>query len=234
MRRILNPLPLPGLLLLLAACSTVAQPPATPRLRPGDAIGEMALRQGGADVVPIWAFCSPALPAPGVTRETCAVPPVPELSIGHGWWAKDEALRDKSWQAMRWELYLDDLPIDLEAFGTFDANLPQTGLPGYGADEEVITKLRSYAVVLENLTPGAHTLRSVLHLSQPVDDGFFGETVAGTYELLVSFEVEAAAAARSHSPSLREPRRAKSVPELIQDCDIYRCPQRRQGLCSLA
>jgi hypothetical protein len=161
-------------------------------LQPGDSIGEMSLRSGGVEGPPFWAFCSPAFLNPGVTSTECTVPPLPELAVGHGWFSADEALRDSNWQAMTWELYLDGQQVDLDAFGTYDADLPQTGLPGHDADEEVITKLRSWDVVLVNPTAGAHTLRSVLHVSQEMDDGFHA-TPAGTYELVVNFSVEAAA-----------------------------------------
>jgi hypothetical protein len=164
-----------------------------PAAQPGDSIGEMVLKTGGSEIVPIWAFCVPAFLNPGVTTTECNVPPLPELAIGHGWFSADEALRDSCWQAMTWELYLDGRQVDLNAFGTYDADMPQTGLPGHDPNEEVITKLRTWDVVLGNPTAGAHTLRSVLHLSQQVDDGFH-VTEAGTYELVVNFTVEAAPA----------------------------------------
>lgn len=157
-------------------------------VKPGDEIGPMVVTTGGFEIVPIWAFCVPAFLNPGVTTTECNVPALPELAIGHGWWAADETLRDASWEATTWELYLDDQQVDLDAFGTFDADLPQTGLPGHDVNEEVITKLRSWDVVLEKPTPGAHTLRSVLHLAQTVDDGFH-VTEAGTYELVANFTV---------------------------------------------
>lgn len=75
-----------------------------------------------------------------------------------------------------------------------DIDLQQTGLPGYGAEEEVITKLRTWDVLLTDLEVGAHTPRSVLHVSQDIDDGFHA-TEAGTYELSVKFTVEAVSAA---------------------------------------
>jgi hypothetical protein len=164
-----------------------------PAAQPGDSIGGMSLKTGGSEIVPIWAFCAPAFLNPGVTTTECNVPPLPELAIGHGWFSADEALRDSNWQAMTWELYLDGQQVDLNAFGTYDADMPQTGLPGHDPNEEVITKLRSWDVVLGSATAGAHTLRSVLHVSQQVDDGFH-VTEAGTYELVVNFTVEAAPA----------------------------------------
>jgi hypothetical protein len=169
-----------------------------PAAQPGDSIDGMSLRSGGSEGPPIWAFCVPAFLNPGVTTTECNVPPLPELAIGHGWFSADEALRDSSWQAMTWELYLDGRQVDLDAFGSFDADLPQTGLPDRDPNEEVITKLRSWDVVVGNPTTGAHTLRSVLHLSQQVDDGFH-VTEAGTYELVVNFTVEAAPAALPES-----------------------------------
>jgi hypothetical protein len=164
-----------------------------PAAQPGDSIGGMVLKTGGSEIVPIWAFCVPAFLNPGVTTTECNVPPLPELAIGHGWFSADEALRDSNWQAMTWELYLDGQQVDLNAFGTNDADMPQTGLPGHDPNEEVITNLRSWDVVLGNPTAGAHTLHSVLHLSQQVDDGFH-VTEAGTYELVVNFTVKAAPA----------------------------------------
>jgi hypothetical protein len=82
--------------------------------------------------------------------------------------------------------------VDLEAFGTEDADLPLSpGQPGYDPNKEVVAKLRSWDVVLVNPTAGEHTLRSVMTLSQDVDNGFH-TMAAGTYELVVNFTVEAA------------------------------------------
>lgn len=157
-------------------------------LKPGDRIGDMSLTTGGAAGPPIWAFCSPAFLNTGVTTTECTVPPLPAVTIGHGQFSADEALRDANWAVMSWELYLDGQQVDLGAFGTYDDDLPQTGLPGHAAGEEVITKLRSYDVVLVNPTLGAHTLRSVMVASQEIDDGFH-TMAAGTYELVVNFTV---------------------------------------------
>lgn len=157
-------------------------------LQPGDSIGEMSLRAGGADGPPLWAFCSPAFLNLGLTTTECAVPPLPEVAIGHGEWFADEALRDSNWSVMTWELYLDGQQIDLAAFGTYDDDLPQTGLPGHDPDEEVVTKLRTYDVVLVNPTLGEHALRSVLTVSEETTNGFY-PIAAGTYELVVNFTV---------------------------------------------
>lgn len=196
-----------GVISLLVACgspatttptaSLIADLPTTTAtsmhmLKPGDKIGEMVVKSGPAEIEgpPIWAFCSPAFSEePGVKTIECSVPPPPDLPVGHGWFSSDEAKRDENWEAMTWELFIDDQPVELNAFGALDVDLPQTGLPGHGPDEEVITKLRTWDVLLSDLVPGVHTLRSVLHVSQDIDDGFH-TTKAGTYELSVKFTVE--------------------------------------------
>ena len=166
-----------------------------PALQPGDSIGEMSLRSGGSEGPPIWAFCVPVFGSLGVTTTECGVPPLPELAIGHGCYAADEALRDSVWEAHTWELYLDGQPIDLDAFGTEEGDLVlMPGQVGYDPNKEVIAKLRGWDVVLVNPTAGAHTLRSVAHFSQQVSNGFH-TFEAATYELVVNFSVEAAPAA---------------------------------------
>ena len=161
-------------------------------LKPGDSIGTMSVRSGGSDGPPIWAFCAPVFLNPGVTTTECNVPALPELAIGHGFYAADEARRDAGWQAMSWELYVDGQQVDLDAFGTEEGDLPLApGQPGYDPNREVIAKLRGWDVVLVNPTAGAHTLRSVLNVSQEIDNGFH-KMSAGTYELVVNFSVEAA------------------------------------------
>lgn len=149
-------------------------------LRPGDTIGGSMVTKGAAQVVPLFAFCSPAFTAePGVMTGNCSVPPLPELAIGHGWFATDASRRASNWEAFDWALYIDDARVDLEAFGVFDADLPMG---------DVTAKLRAWDVVISGLTAGPHTWRSVLDVSEAVDDGFH-VTPAGRYELVINFTV---------------------------------------------
>lgn len=188
-------------LIVATACAaptpTSAPPVPTPRstlpiamLKPGEKIGEMIVTTGSAKFQgpPLWAFCSPAFQKPGVTTTQCDVPPLTEIVIGHGWFATTDALRESNWKAMTWELYLDGQQLDLNAFGAYDADLPQKGLPGQDPNKEIITKLRTWDVLLTNVRPGAHTLKSVVRITQEINDGFHA-TKAGTYELIVNFKV---------------------------------------------
>jgi hypothetical protein len=186
------------LAMLVIGCATptptptpTPPPTAVPLVKPGGKIGEMIIKTGTVKVQgpPLWAFCSPAFSSnPGAKTTTCEAPPLPELPIGHGWFAATEGLRDSNWKAMQWELYLDGQQLDLTAFGSYDADLPQKGLPGQDPNKEIITKLRSWDVVLTNLKLSAHTLKSVVRISQDVNDGF-GSAKAGVYELVVNFTV---------------------------------------------
>jgi hypothetical protein len=202
----------PSLLLvlacLLAACAAPATsaptlnptvplptPTATeiPMLVPGDTIGQMVISNTPTEqeAPPIWAFCSSRFnDMPGTRMINCNIPPLTDLSIGHGWFASDETTREENWQAMEWGLELDDQVIDLESFGAVDVDLPQKGLPGHDPDEEVVTKLRTWVVNVSNLQPGKHTLESNLVINQPVDDGFHSSE-PGTYKLVVRFNVAA-------------------------------------------
>lgn len=191
-----------------AATPTAISPSATATtmamLKPGDKIDEMLISTGPGEMdgPPIWAFCPPAFSEePGVKTIECSVPPLPELPVGHGWFAADEAKRDASWKSMDWGLTIDGQSVDLNTFGAVDVDLPQTGLPGHDPDEEVITKLRTWDVLLSGLAHGPHTLQSVMHASQDIDDGFH-ITKAGTYKLLVNLTVEAAPTA---TPTLPPP-----------------------------
>jgi hypothetical protein len=171
---------------------TLVPPTSVPMLRPGGALDEMSVAKEPpeSEWPPLWAFCASAFSTePGSITVECSVPPVPNLGIGHGWFAVDEATRAANWQAMTWELYLDDQAIDLDAFGAADFDLPRTGLPGREPDEEVVTKLRTWDVLLSNPTLGKHTLRSVLHIDQEIDTGFHANQ-PGTYELIVNFTIE--------------------------------------------
>lgn len=168
-----------------AAKSEAVAPDVAPALRPGDSLGDMTLSDRVVEGPPIWAFCSPA---PGVTA--CTIPALPAIRIGPGWWAKDEAFLDANWPLqMDRQLYLDDQPVDLSAFPTVDADLVQTGLDAGDPNKETVVKLRAWNVILENLTPGTHTLRSIFTLHETVNDGF-DDYEAGDYETVVTFTVE--------------------------------------------
>ena len=119
-------------------------------INPGDRVGNMILTIGpGKGVTEIWQFCDPYVTEPGVITRECNVP-AQNILIGYGDVASTIEELDAGWLSTTWELFLDDQPISLPAFGTFDQE-----------NEDGI--LRLWNVVLEQPEPGVHTLRYILN-----------------------------------------------------------------------
>lgn len=157
---------------------------------PNDPISGMLVTTNGPEAVSVWTFCSPEFSAGtnAVSRTECDVSPVPKVSslaVGPGWFAADEDLLESNWSLLKWDLYIDGRSVDLDAFGTFDAQI---------ALNNASAKLRSWNVVLEEPRTGAHTVRSVMSVSRSVTNGF--HTIpAGRYELVATFNIAAGATA---------------------------------------
>lgn len=137
-------------------------------------------------------YCKPAFSdQPGGATVECTMPLLPEFKIGQGWAAKDAALLDSGWEALTWEMYIDDHPIDLSAFDTFDV---------YGqTDEGMPMKYRLWDLKLVNPTPGKHTLRYVYHVNQDIDDGF-SVTRPGIWEMVLNLNLEPRVASLTEEP----------------------------------
>ena len=97
------------------------------------------------------------------------------------------------------ELYVNDQPVDQAAFGSLDADVPVTGVPGLDANEVVTQELRIWNVVLENLQPGPLTLRWVFHVNEELADGLT-TTPAGTYDVTFKITVDESLAAEQGAP----------------------------------
>lgn len=147
-----------GLLLMLTACQTAGQPLSASLFKPGDTIDGMSLITGAKDAVPLWAFCSPAQYSNNATAASCDVPLLPKLAIGHFLMPGDDTLTRLDWSAISWELTIDDHPIDLQSFGTFDFVLPAMSHDP-SPIREVFVEFTAWDVVLTNLNPGEHTIR---------------------------------------------------------------------------
>jgi len=150
-------------------------------LRPGDELNGMRLgTTNGAYYKELFGpYCDPIVLQPGTYTRACDEIPrwAAPLLIGHGALADSAEELEQVWRAQRWELYLDGQPVDLAAFGT----LPDRHYyePTLGAEEWV----RGWAVTIVNLTPGQHTLRSVVEQSP------LGDWPVGTYDTTWIFTV---------------------------------------------
>jgi hypothetical protein len=151
-----------GLLLILTACQAAGQSLSDAMIQPGDKINGMNLTTGAKDAPPLWAFCSPIQQAENVIITNCELPVLSKLGVGDLFALAGGKLDGVDWSALRWELFLDDRSLDLNAFGTFDYVTPI--LPGKPSPlTEVFKKFKAWDVVLTNLVPGEHNLHGFAH-----------------------------------------------------------------------
>lgn len=149
-------------------------------VQPGDKIGDMTVEQ--STEIPyqnIWFFCEVIdRYEPFSVSTECEVPYVSNLDVSLGWIAKESELVS-NWNAMTWEMSIDDHPIDLDAFEWFETDYRVKGENN---------KQRNWIITLKNLTPGVHTLRQSWTSRVAVDDGW-NVYQPGTYEQVVEFTV---------------------------------------------
>jgi hypothetical protein len=176
-----------GLLFMLTACQVAGQSLSTAMLKPGDTIDGISVTTGAKDAIPVWAFCSPAQYAGDTTTADCSVPLVPRLAVGHILMPGDDSLARLNWSEIIWELSIDDQPIDLKSFGTYDFVLPAMSHDPSPV-REVFVKFTAWDVVLTNLKAGEHTLQGsaqmgtygytwMIHLTIEASDGFVTSSV---------------------------------------------------------
>lgn len=138
-------------------------------INPGDRIGDMVLTIGqGEGVTEIWEYCDPYITETGVIAKECKVPALQSLFIGYGSYADTTEELDVDWPSITWELFLDDQQVNLPAFGTFDKD-DDMGGP---------VKLRSWNVMLEQASPGKHTLHYTISQNGETYDITWAFTVA--------------------------------------------------------
>lgn len=152
-----------GLLFVVMACQAKGHLLNAAMLKPGDTIDGMSLTTGATDTLPLWAFCSPTQYAGNTTTSDCSVPVVPKLAIGHILMPGDDTLNKLDWSEISWGLTIDDQPIDLKSFGTYDFVLP-TISHSPSPVREIFVRFTAWDVVLINLSPGEHTIQGLAQM----------------------------------------------------------------------
>ncbi len=149
------------IMLLLASCAPAVVTPVTPvpttseMIEPGDTLGEMSFRiaKNRRDWgITFLSFCDAIETdfSPAVLTKECELPRLGRVFIGYGISGDSVSDLDALWPTLTWEMYFDEIPVNLPAFGTIDDS--------YGG-----YKYRSWNVELEKPSPGTHTLRFVVH-----------------------------------------------------------------------
>lgn len=167
-----------GLLLILTACQAAGQPLSTSMFKPGNMIDGMILTTGAQDAAPLWEFCSPAQFSSNATTADCDVPMLPKLAIGHFLLPGDEPLTRLDWSEISWKLTIDDQPIDLQSFSTYDFVLPARS-HDLSPIRKVFVKFTAWDVVLTNLVPGEHTLHGSAQMGTDTYDWVIHLTIRG-------------------------------------------------------
>jgi len=138
-----------------------------PMLKPGDRIDEMIITTGADEAVPLWAFCLPIVESDRRIMVNCTEISYPRLAIGHTFGLMDLVPPSLDWSELTWELYLDEQPVDLGAFGTYDFVHPDLA-PSPSPIREVFRKVTVWDIVLVNPTPGVHILQGVAKVENEI------------------------------------------------------------------
>ncbi len=176
---------------------TAAQSNATPAatmammpLKPGDKIGTMTLKTlddsdpNSKNINSFYLYCADHTKLvdktyqPGTYNAFCTLPSSPALRIGPAWTAFDISLIDQNWAGLAHDLSFDGQMVDLTAFGTVD----RPTLNGKAVS-------RSYRAMIDNLTPGKHTLHVTMRLAKDIFDGQNNNAV-GIYDYTYTFLVQ--------------------------------------------
>ena len=161
---------------LPAAASAASQP-----LGPGDVLGQMTLTTGSDRAVSIWTMCHPATSLNAVSQTECQVPGR-SLAIGPTAASLAEAANGTAWEQLQWTLLLDDQPVDLNAFGTFNFRQSQKGPVG----RDAYYLYPAWDVVVAQPTAGRHTLRAAVQGLDPSADAAGN----GITEWVINFTVQ--------------------------------------------
>jgi len=149
----------------LMACSVPGSQPALPgalpaaarQLGPGDMLGQMTLTTGSEEAVSLWAICHPKTNLNAASQTECQAPGRP-LAIGPTAASLADVAGETPWAEMQWTLLLDDRPVDLDAFGTFNYRQSQKGPAG----RDAYYLYPAWDVVVAQPTAGRHTLRAAV------------------------------------------------------------------------
>lgn len=135
--------------LFLASCS----PPATGPINPGDKVGNFLVTTGDAKTIEeSWAIDCPD--AETAANYNCNARVGPKVNVSWGIYVTGWDDLDAAWAEHSDEIFINDRPVNLEAFGTQDVVHPHMG------------KMRYWNVVVLASAPGKLSVRN-----RGVDEG---------------------------------------------------------------
>ena len=165
----------------LAISQSAPKPAAThgAMLSVGDTIDGMKLSKGASEARPLWAFCSNSPEGKGSYILDCRAPALASLGVGNIFLNADEAIANRDWSDLVWQLSMDAQEVDLESFGTFDYVVPGVSKTTSPV-REIFKRGTAWNIVLTDLKPGHHTL------------WFVAQSKIGSFTWFVNLDIEPA------------------------------------------
>jgi hypothetical protein len=150
---------------------------------PGDKIGEMTMeREASMHYYRLIDACDFdwTINKPHSQTVECTLPELSVVGVNFGWPAHKTKFKS-CWDALSWELYIDDYQIALNQFSWEDLDF---------FDPESATEItyRSWNVILKNLSAGRHTIRFSFSTEVSIEDGW-DIYPPGRYEYIANMTV---------------------------------------------
>jgi hypothetical protein len=183
MKKLTSPLFMMLIAVLLTSCANRTSEPAKGMIKPGDKIGGMTIeREASSHYYHLLNVCDfdTSIVKPHSQTVECMIPELAVVGVGDFWGAEKTKI-ESNWEAMSWELYIDDYQIALDEFGWSDISYFD---PGSGMD----VTYRYWNVLLRNLSAGRHTIRSSWSQKVSMDDGW-NTYPPGKYEYIADLTV---------------------------------------------
>jgi hypothetical protein len=142
-----------------------ASPIALEMIKPGDKIGEMTIERDAS--IHYYRFVDACnfdwtTTKPHSQTVELTLPELSVVGVNIGWVAEKTKI-ESNWEAISWELYIDDYPIALDQFGWEDISF---------FDSATEATYRTWNVILRNLSAGNHTVRYSVSQEITIDDGW--------------------------------------------------------------
>jgi len=132
--------------LMLAACGAAAGPKATGPINPGDKIGDLLVTTGDTESVKSnWEL---SCPDEGSEPYSCTAKVGTKVNISWGTYASPTEDLETTWSEHTHEIFVNDRPVNLQAFGSVDVVHPHVG------------EMRYWNVVILARAPGEVAVRN--------------------------------------------------------------------------
>ncbi len=118
-------------------------------VEPGDNIGDFLITTGaGKDITYVWNLHSECVKQDGVENYSCNVNTDTKMNVSWGVYASFDTDLDTMWSEHTYKMFIDNRPVNLEAFGSIDVRHPTVG------------PMRHWNVVIVASKPGEITVRT--------------------------------------------------------------------------